>query len=174
MASIVLPPPMESTNAPANTPSSEVPTRDELIKRLRAKCAGKNRGREPAKDALASQLTQALGSSEAGSTDACPQLIQTLLAKMGTKKVRRNPLGFAKKVLASLVQSASPAAPVQSALPTTPATEITMVPPPPAAADPTPGAPVAPKPRRRGNRRRAPALTTATQWLQAHSGSGNV
>lgn len=130
MSSIVLPPPMESLsnfNVAASSKITETPSREELIKRLREKCAAKNRGRGPAKDALASQLTQTLGSSEAGHNDACPQLIQTLLAKMGTKKVRRNPLSFAKKVLASLVQSASTTSTVTTSAP---ATQITMVPSP--------------------------------------------
>lgn len=166
MASIVLPPPLDDANSTSSTgvsvptePSAvpSPPTREELVKRLRAKCVGKGRVRGPAKDALASQLSQSLSTSEGAASDGCPQLIQTLLAKMGTKKVRRNPLAFAKKVISSLVQPA----PVESA-DGAEKPAITMVAPP--------GAPSAvPKPRRRGrNRRRGACLTTPDEWLLAH------
>jgi len=85
-----------SATVAATTPGSAVngpeekPSRDELLKRLRAKCSRSAKKTNPKTNELAKQIGSYV--------NLPPSEIANLIAQSGTKKIAKNPLKFARKV----------------------------------------------------------------------------
>ena len=96
MADIQFPAEFEAAGAktesgvPEDLPEPKKPSREELLKRLRAKCSRSSRKTNPKNEELAKQIGSYV--------NLPPSEIATLIAQSGAKKIAKNPLKFARKV----------------------------------------------------------------------------